>query len=332
MGRWNAMGLAALALAMMATASPAQAGSGATSQLLTLYHPDARAPTVRERLIIPTMSQAEAEAQFEKDPAGSLFAGVGPTNPDSPVQVPIAVEWARTVPATNRGLLNCIALSRSWNADLRAVTGTIENMCRISIRIRGSYGFRSANGKCMPVDRMDGVLMPAFGRKPLAWQGSDDKTQVPCIAQIEIFGVPKWPVEVVRQARGWLQDEINDGKAQDFNVFDEKGNTDAEGSGSGNVTSSESNDLCVLTLVSPNFGAYKQPTAAAKLTIHWANVSRVEDLSYNLIARIVFKDAVGHQAWQLGFSDFNDHLSSTGFDGTVAMSMLSEYCRAADAP
>jgi hypothetical protein len=310
-----------LALVALVIATPALANEGGAPLLLTVYRPPARAATPREQLTVPTTMT----------PPGTSLGDLLSDHPPANIPVPaLDTRWASTVPAANRKLANCLALTTEWNADLGVVSGSLENRCDLSLRIRATYGFRNGKGACEPIDRADGVLMPGFGRRKVSWQGSDDRSQIACIATIEQFGVPQWSAEQARAAQAWLITEARGGFMSRFEVYDKDGATRAAGSGEGKITAAQGDQPCELNLSSPDFARTGDTAAARQFTIHWADVARVQDVSYNWFVMLVFKDAIGSEGWSLNFNNFLAGLPATGFDGTVAASILSEYCRAAE--
>lgn len=314
--------LALISLATVPLSTPALANDNGGPLLVTTYRPPARATTFREQLTIPTTIY----------PPGTSLGQLLSDNPPARIPIlPLDTKWTGSVPAANRKLANCIELTTGWDGGMGIVIGTIQNRCYLSLRIRASYGFRTGTGPCTAIDRMDGVMLPAIGRRVIRWQGSDDKSQTACIASIDMLGIPAWPIETARSARQWLIGQVSNSAINRLILWDKGGDTKEAGSGMGKVRSVSGGELCELGIGASQFGPLNNGTEERQLTIRWADVARVEDISSNGSVSLTFKNAVGHEAWEFDFLNFNAALPSTGFDGTLAMSALSEYCRAAEA-
>lgn len=311
------------AIIAMPLAGPLLGQDLAPPQLKTEDLPAARGPTSGERGIIPPLPTAE-----DRERSMSLANALRDGPPLPPPPPPPAVKWSSAVPPANRVLERCIFARTDWNADIRAVTGVLDNVCNMSLRIHGSYGLYMPKGRCIEAGRIDGVLLPPLGRKKITWNGSDNRAQKACIVSIELLGVPQWSVTAARAARAWLLSEAS-GRHLTSIMALSHGEHKVQ---SGPVNSATSNDLCVLTLTSSSFGPYGGPMKSYTLAIRWSAVAGVEDVGYNGFTRVHFEDGNGNSMWDIQFDNFGSSLASTGYDPTVAATVLSEYCRAADAP
>jgi hypothetical protein len=238
------------------------------------------------------------------------------------------IKWGRTVTAADRALERCVAAVTDWDANMHAVTGTLQNRCNMSIRIQGSYGFSRVGGPCVVVDKINGVLLPPLGLQKLVWRGSDERAQQACIAAIDTLGVPRWPVELARTARDWIVAKYNGGGTANITEFTEP----SRGFGRGTIKTATSDDLCVLTLTSPDYRANDGPPKTRTFSIRWADVMGVADVGYNGFIDLRFVDAgKGTIDWDLGFDHFYGTAAGEVYPTTAAV-VLSEYCRAAEAP